>query len=192
MDVDGKAGALLQGLNQLVGRIGAQKACHILDAEGIGSHVLYPLCKLLPVVQGIGVSQGVAQGDLGVASFLLGGLYRGLQVPYIIQAVEDPDDVDAVCHGLLYEVLHHVVCVMVVSQDVLSPEKHLKLRVLEACSQLSQPLPGVLLQESQGSVKGGAAPALYCIIADLVHLLHDGKHLLRGHPGGDEGLVGVS
>ena len=37
------------------------------------------------------------------------------------------------------------------------------------------------MQETKGRVEGSAAPALYGMIADLIQLLHDRKHLLGRH-----------
>ena len=182
----------LQRADQAVRLIGNQQACHILDADGIGSHALDLFCDVHPVVQRVGVAQRIGQGYLRVSAFLVAGLHRAFQVAQIVQAVKDTDDIDSVCDGLLYEVFHHIVRVMAVSQNILASEKHLQLRVLESRSQLSQSLPRILMQETKGSVKGSAAPALHSRIADLVHLLRDGKHDLGGHSGGDQGLMGVT
>ena len=125
VQVDGKAGALLQSRHQLSRRVGGQQTRHVLDTQGISPHVLDLSGDVLPVVQGVGVAQGVAQRDLRMALLLVGSLHRGPQVADIVQAVENTDDVNAVGDGLLYEVFHHVVGVMVVAQDILAAEQHL-------------------------------------------------------------------
>ena len=48
------------------------------------------------------------------------------------------------CH----EILYHIVSVGPVSQDILPPEQHLQLGVLEAVPELPQPVPGIFLQET--------------------------------------------
>ena len=145
MQVDGQGGGLLQSLHQLLRRIGGQKSGHVLDAQGVSSHLLDLFCNLFPVVQGVGVAQGIAQGDLHMGFLLVGRLHRRLQVADVVEAVEDADDVDAVGHGFLHEILHHIVGVVVVSQDILAAEQHLQLGVLKSVSQLSQALPGIFL-----------------------------------------------
>ena len=60
----------------------------------------------------------------------------------------------------LHEVLHHVVGIVLVAQDVLAAEQHLQLGVGQALAQLAQALPGVFVQKAQAGVEGGAAPAL--------------------------------
>ena len=66
--------------------------------------------------------------------FFVGCLYCCLQVTEIIQTVKDTDNINTVCDGFLYEVLYHVICIMVVTEDILSTEKHLQLCVFETVS----------------------------------------------------------
>ena len=84
VQVDGKAGALLQSRHQLSRRIGGQKPCHVLDTQGISAHVLDLPGDVLPVVQGVGVAQGIAQRDLRMALLLVGGLHSGPQVADVV------------------------------------------------------------------------------------------------------------
>ena len=59
------------------------------------------------------------------AAVLLGELDGGFQVAHIVQRIENTDDIDAVFNGLAAELLHHVVGIVLVAQDVLAPEQHL-------------------------------------------------------------------
>ena len=127
-----------------------------------------------------------------MALLLIRCLDAGLKVSQVIEAVKDSDDVDAVCDGLLDEVLDNVICIRLVSKDVLSAEKHLQLRVLEAVTQLSQSDPGIFLQETKRCIEGSTAPALYRVISDLIHLVDDRKHLLSRHTCRDQGLMRVT
>ena len=127
-----------------------------------------------------------------MAAFLVTCLYGAFQIAQIVQAVENTDDINSVCDGLLYEIFHHIVRIMTVSQNVLASEQHLKLRILKSRSQLSQSLPRILMQETKGCIKGGAAPAFYSRIADLIHLLRDGKHQFSRHSGCDQRLMCVT
>ncbi len=197
MQLDGQLGVLLHGLDQLGSLVRHQQACHILDTDGIRAHLLNLLGSAGPVFQGVGIAQGVGQGNLRMSSALLllhsvGGVHGLLQIAQVVQAVEDTDDVDTIGDGFLHESIHHVIRVRTVTQDVLSAEQHLQLRVLEAVAELPQPVPGILFQETKGSVESSAAPALYGMISHLIHLLHDRKHEIRGHSGGNQGLVRVT
>ena len=123
---------------------------------------------------------------------LIGCAYRSLQISEIVEAVKYPDDIDAVVQRLLHEVVDHIIRIVIVAEYVLSSEEHLQLRILEACSELSEPLPRILVQKSHARVKCRTAPALYRVVADLIHLVDDREHLLRGHPRRDQGLMRVS
>jgi L-fucose isomerase-like protein len=93
---------------------------------------------------------------------------------------------------LLYEVFNDVVCIVAVAQKVLAAQQHLQLCVLEACSQLSEPFPGIFLEETEAGIECGAAPALNGIVADLIQLGNDGKHHIGRHSGGNQRLMSIT
>ena len=123
---------------------------------------------------------------------LIGCLYSSLKVTKIVQTVKDTDDINSVCDRLLYEILYYVICIMVVTKNVLTTEKHLQLCILEACSEFTESLPWILLQETKGGIKCSSTPALYCMVSDLIHLINDRKHLLCCHSGGDQRLMSIT
>ena len=191
MQLNGKLCILLHGLDQLACLVGNQKPCHILDTDRVRSHFLDLLRRICPVFQSVRITQRIGQSHLCMASALLllhpvCGVYRLLQVGKIVQAVEDTDNIDTVCNGLLHKSIHHVIGIGSVAQNILPAEQHLQLGVLEAVAKLAESVPGVLLQETKGCVKGCAAPALYGVIADLIHFAHNGKHEIGGHSGGNQ------
>ena len=197
MQLEGQLGILFHGLDQLGSLVRHQQACHILDTDGIRAHLLDLFSGACPVLQSIGIAQGIGQSDLRMSSSLflfhpVGGVYRLLQVAQVIETVEDTDNVDTVGNGFLHERIHHIVRIRAISENILSAEQHLQLRIFEAVTQLSQPVPGILFQETQGSVKGSAAPALHGMVSYLIHLLHNGKHEIRGHSGSNQRLVSVT
>ena len=197
MQLYGQLGAALHGSDQLGSLIRHQQACHILDTDGIRAHLLDLLRHIRPVLQSIGISQSIGQGNLGMASaFLLlhpvGGVYGLLQIAQVIQTVKNTNDIDTVGNGLLYEGIHHIIRIGSVAQNILAPEQHLQLGVLEPVTQLAQSLPGIFFQETKGSVKSSAAPALHGMVSHLIHLLHDGKHKIGRHSRSNQGLVCVT
>ncbi len=197
VQLDGQLGILLHGCNQLGSLIGNQQSRHILDTDGIGTHLLDLFRHIRPILQRIGIAQSVGQSNLCMAPALLllhpvGGVNRLLQIGQIVQTVKDTDDINAVGNGLLYESVHHIVCIGSVTQDVLTAEQHLQLGFLKAVTKFTQSVPGIFLQESQGCVKGRAAPALHRMITDLIHLIHDGQHEISGHPGSNQRLVSIT
>ena len=187
-DLDGG----LQLLDQLIAGIGGQQAGHVLDADGVGPHLLQGLGVGRKGLVGVHRAEGVADAALDMGALLVGGLDGGLEVAGVVQRVKDADDVDAVGHRLLDKVLHRVVGVGAVAQHILAAEQHLQLLVGQLLAQDAQALPGVLVQEADAAVEGRAAPALHREVVDLVHFRQDGTHLIHGHPGGQQGLVGVA
>ena len=160
VQVDGHADVLLQLLHQGVRVIGQQQVRHVLDADGVGAHLLQLHGQLDEVVLAVHGALGVADGSLHHAAVLLDELHGSFHVAGVVQSVENTHHIDAVFDGLLAEGLHHVVGIVPVAQDVLAAEQHLQLGVGQALFQGAQALPGVFVQKAHAHVEGGAAPAL--------------------------------
>ena len=124
--------------------------------------------------------------------FLLGSGNRRLQVADIIERVKNSDDIDAVGNGLLDEILQNVVRIVAVAQGILAAEQHLQFGVGHQLTDSPQAIPGVLVQKADTGVKGGAAPNLSGIETNLVHFRQDRSHLIDGHTGCNQRLVGVT
>ena len=176
----------------VVGVVGVEEAGHVLDADGVGAHVDELLGLLGEHVGGVDGADRVADGALGVAARLLDGLDGGLEVPEVVEGVEDAEDVHAVLDGELAELLDDVVRVVAVADDVLAAEEHLEGRLLEALLELAEALPGVLAEEAEGGVERRAAPDLDRVEAGVVHLRRDREHVLGAHAGGEQALVAVA
>ena len=137
VQIDGKTGSFLQCTHQFICSIGSQKTRHILDTQGICAHIFDSSGNVSPVIQSIGITQSIAECDLGMALFLLRSFYCRLQIPDIIQTVKNTNNINTVCNGLLYEVFHYIICIMIITQDILSAEQHLQLGILKSIPQLS-------------------------------------------------------
>ena len=127
-----------------------------------------------------------------MSAFLVGSLDGRLKVARIVQRIKDADHVDAVCHGLLNEVLHRVVGVGTVAQHILAAEQHLQLLMRQFFAQDAQAFPRIFIEEADAGVKGGAAPAFNGEIRDLVHLGQDRAHLIHRHTGCEQRLVCIA
>ena len=134
MDINGQLGSFLQNLYQLLRVIGSKKSCHILDAERVRAHILDLSGDVFPVVQSISVAQGYSLRQSVHDLFLFRRFYGGLQIADIVQAVKDTDNIDSIGDGFLYEILHHVVGIVVVSKNILAAEQHLQLGILKSGS----------------------------------------------------------
>ena len=197
MKLDRKLGSALHGRDQLCCLIRHQQSRHILDADRVSPHLLDPLCSAGPVLQRISVTQRIGKSYLRMSPALLllhpvGCIHRLLQIPQIVKAVENTDNVDAVGNGLLHEGIHHIIRIGPIAQNILSAEKHLQLGVLKAVPQLAEPIPGILLQEAKRSIEGCTAPAFHGMVSHLVHLLHNGKHEFGRHSRSNQGLMSIA
>ena len=183
---------ILDGGDQIIGVLGAHDTGHILDADGLHTHALQVLHHLDVLLQGVNRAGGEADGAGGVGALLVGLVNGHLQIAHVVECVKNPDDVDAVLHGVLHKLAHHVVGIVLIAQDILAAEQHLQLGVGHLGADLAQPLPGVLPQIAQAYVKGGAAPHLGGVEAGLIHGLQDGLKLAVGEAGCDQRLVRVA
>ena len=75
---------------------------------------------------------------------------------------------------------------MAVANKILPAQQHLQAGVLDLAAYVAKTLPGVLVEVAYTGIKGGAAPHFEREEADFIHLLYDGEHVTRPHPGGDK------
>jgi len=179
--MNGNLYAVLDGLDQLICLVGLEKTRHILDADGVCAHLLELLCILREALVGVEGRRGVGDSRLNVSALLDSCLDSGLEVSCIVQRVKDTEDIDTVCNGLLYEVLNNVVRIVTVTENVLSAEEHLKLRVLAVRLDGTESLPRILVEETETGIEGGTAPSLEGIISNLIHYVKDGNHFFCSH-----------
>ncbi len=87
-------------------------------------------------------------------------VHRDAHVLDPVEAVEDPEEVDAALGRLGHEVPHDVVGVVGVADRVRGAQQHLDQDVRRRGAQLGEPVPRVLAQEPHRHVEGRAAPGL--------------------------------
>ena len=192
MELDRDLYGFFHSLNKLVRVVRREQSRHILYTYRIGAAVLVFLRKLYEVFVVMNRAYRVGYRRLNVSALFLGRVYRGLEVAHVVERVEYPYYVYTVGYRFLHEVLYHVVGVMSVAENVLASKEHLQLCVRSGLSYLSQPVPGILVQESQAGVERRPAPDLERMIADFIHQRQRRKHLLGRHSGRDQRLMSVS
>ncbi|GIW15948.1 MAG: hypothetical protein KatS3mg063_1801 [Tepidiforma sp.] len=170
----------------------AEEAGHVLDGDRVGAHFDHLVGELRERVNGMDGRGGIADGALHVAAGLFDGAEGGFEVPGVVQGVEDAEDVHAVLDGAVAELIDDVIGVVAVADGVLAAEEHLGGRLLEPLFDFAEALPRVLLEEAEAGIEGGAAPAFDGVVADGVHELEDGDHVLGAHAGREERLVAIA
>ena len=197
MELNGKLGSALHGGNQLGCPVRNQQSCHILDTDGICSHLFDLFRHIGPIFQRICIAQGIRKRNLRMSSTFLflhsvGGIYCLLQIPQVVETVKNTNNINTVCNGLLHKCVHHVIRIWSVTQNILSAEQHLQFRIFKAVAQFAEPIPWIFLQETKGCVKSRTTPALHGVIAYLIHFLHNGKHKFGWHSGCNQRLMRIT
>ena len=192
MQMDRHIDLALQALDKGVCRFRQQEVGHVLDADRVRTHLDQLLCQLDEVVLIMNGADGITQRRLTDATVLLRITNRCFQVSRIVQRVKNTDDVNAVFNGLAAELLHHIVRIVLVAQNVLAAEEHLQFRIGQRLAQRSQTIPGIFIQKAQAGIEGGAAPDLQRPVADGVQNFAGGQHILDAHARGSQRLVRIA
>ena len=171
----------LQPTDQVVGVEGGQESGHVFDANRIRPQIFQLPGQIHKPVDAMDWADGVA--DRGFRMFATGFHFAHgpIEIPHVVQGVEDAEDIDAIRGRPFDEPLHYVVGVMAIADQVLPAQQHLELRVGHGGPQGPEPFPGIFFEEAQAGVERGAAPDFQRPIADPIKLLRDGQHVFRAH-----------
>ena len=172
---------------------------HVLNSKDVDPSVHELPSEVEVVVQvvlwprGVGKVGGVADGALRDSVRLQHSLNSEEQVVDVVQRVEDPEDVHAGGVRLLDELLDEVVRVGRVPDRVDAPQQHLEGNVRDLGPELLQPLPGALVQEPHGDVKGSPAPHLeaHAVLQRPRGVLRAAQEVVRPDPCRKQTLMGV-
>jgi hypothetical protein len=192
MQMDRDLHRCLDPAYEVIGVERRQEPGHVFNAERVGAQILQLFSQVDKTVHAVDGTDGIADGgfDMFAASFHFS--HGPFDVADIVQCVEDAEDVDAIGSGPFDEPFQHIVGIVPISDQVLSPEQHLELGIGHGGAQRAEPFPGILFEKAQARVEGGATPDLERPIADGVELLGDGQHVLRPHARGQERLMAVA
>ena len=183
---DGKIDSVLYAGNEVICAFRRHDACHVLYADGAYAHLLELLYHLDVLCNRVDGAYCVGNGAGGHRA-LLYRLFNGdLEVIGVVESVEYTNDVYAVLDRCAHEAAHNIVGIMLIAENVLTAQQHLKLGVGHFRADLAQALPRILVEKAQADVEGRAAPAFNGIESGLVHLFEDGLKLVVGKPCGDK------
>ena len=176
MDRDGQAG--LQARDQFERRIGGEDAGHVLDRHGVGAHIFDLLRQIDPHLQGVHRAGGVGNGALGVLAVLFHRTQCRFQITRIVHRIEHAEHVDAVDRSALDKLLHHIVGIVAIAQQVLPTQQHLLARVGHGLLQLTDALPRILAEVADTGIERRSTPALNRPEPDLIELGGYRQHVL--------------
>ncbi len=115
-----------------------------------------------------------------------------LNVAHVVHRIKDAEHIDTVDHATLDKLIHYVIGIMPVAQDILAAKQHLLGRVGHGGFQQAQSFPGIFAQIADTGIKGRAAPGLNRPITDLVELFANRQHVFDAQPGCQNGLMSIT
>ena len=136
----------------------------------------------------------VAHGAFSNTSCLEDGLDSNLELLHVVEGIKDAEDIHAALLCLLAEVGNGIVGQRRVSDTVGTTKQHLERNVGHKLPHLLQSLPGILVEETHGDIKGGTAPTFQCprVAEGVTGLLGNVEQIDRSDSGGKKRLMRVS
>ncbi len=111
---------LFQGGNQFARGLWREQSCHVLDSQRITPHILEAFTQINKVFESMYGTDGVANRTFGVPLVLLYLSDGYTDISEIIHGIEDTEHIHAVgaCH--IHKLLHHIVGIVAVAEQVLT------------------------------------------------------------------------
>ena len=192
VELDRNLDLRLESLNEIVCFLRSADAGHVLDGDGINAHVNELLTHLYVLLDRVNGRCCVADAALCVLVALLYFVDADFDISEIIERVEDPEDVHAVLGSLTAEETDYIVGIVLVSEDVLTADEHLKGSLLADFLDLAESLPRILVKVSEAGIECSAAPALKRVVTAVVQVLEYALEIRERHTGCDERLLCVT
>ncbi len=183
---------VLDSADKVLSLFRGHNARHILNADCRAAHFFHFLNGLNILVQGVNRACRKGNSTRCDCTVLDGFVNGNTDISCVVERVENTDDVDAVFNALFNEHSYNIVGIMLVSEKVLTSQKHLKLSVGALSFDFSQSFPRVFVEIAQTGVECCTAPAFHRIVTRLVHRFKDTLEFFKGHSRCDKRLVSIS
>ena len=188
----GNVDLALDGFYKLVGVEGLEESGHILDTDGIRTEVEVRFRELGIFFVGVVRRSRERNRHLDMFAGFLGGLCGALEVPGIVERIEDAEHTNTVIGCGFNELVDNVVGIVAVAKQVLSAEEHHDRSIGELLLEGAEAVPRIFVQEADTGVEGRSAPGFEAAIADFIEHGTCGKHVLGSHTGCLKGLMRVA
>ena len=136
--------------------------------------------------------QRIADAALKVLLALLDDLDHRLEIPEVIQSIEDPENIHAVFAGALHKGFGQVIGIVAITHQVLASKQHREGGLLDVFLQSADAFPWIFTQEAMHGVECGSAPDFHGIETHLVHVLSDGQKVLGSSARGEKRLMAIA
>ena len=123
----------LQPAYQMIGIERGQQASHVLNAKRVCAEILQLFREIHVSVDVVDGAHGIADRGFSMFAAPLDLTDCSVQVPHVVEGVEDAEDIDAVCGRAFDEPFQHVVGIMPIADEILPAQQHLQFRVGHGC-----------------------------------------------------------
>ena len=166
--------------------MGHDQPGHVLDADRVAPKRVEVLGHLDERRDRMNRTCRVAYRTLKVRPDVLDLFHRLLHVPDVVECIKDPENIDSALCRCVYELLHNVIGIMPVAYEVLTTQEHLDGSAPQFGLQLSQAVPGVIVEKPDAAVKGRPTPGFNREETNFINSPGKRKHILSPHPGSDK------
>ena len=192
VNVDRNADILLESGDEVEALLRTHNTGHILDAERVTAHLLDLFAKGDKHLEVMDRTERIADTALRMTAGLDALVHRSLDVAQVVERVEDTDDIHAVLDALAHEAAHGIIRIMMVAEQILTAQQHLQLGIFHVRFDVAEPLPRVLVQISQTTVKCRTAPTFNGVVACLIHVIKNTLKVGKRHTGRDQRLLRIA
>ena len=184
MQVNGNLDGGFELRDKILSDIWLQQSRHILDTDGMASHLFEFDRQLNEHFVGVHRADRVYETALDMRLFgtFERGADRHFQVANVVERIEDTEDADTACRGFLNELFYNIVGIMIIAEQVLTAQEHLD-RGLEVLLQSVQTFPRIFIKETQARIKCCSAPSFKGVVPDGIKRLKLRKHIRNSHAG---------
>ena len=161
MEVNGDLDHLLEFGDELGDVEGCHDPGHVFETERVGAHGLdfFGFGKVVLEVEHLAahpsVRQRVADGPLEVLPIGFDPLHHGLKVTEVVDCVKNSEDIHPRFRSLVHEKTSHIIGIVPVAHQVLTPEEHGERGFLDVLLQGLDSLKGVFPQKAVQLASGG-------------------------------------
>ena len=149
----------LEPFNKIVCGHRQKQVCHILDTNRVGTHLNELFRKFNEIIFVMDGTDCVAQCRFTVSAVFFCEFNCGFQITNVVECIENSNNINSVFNCLTAELFNNVIRIVLISQNVLSAEQHLKACMRECFFELSETFPRIFIQKTEAGIKSCTAPA---------------------------------
>ena len=137
-------------------------------------------------------SNCIGNCHLNMLSCLFCSFCGTLKIARVVAGIKNAENIDSVFCGSFNKLVNNIICVVAVSQKILSAQKHHNLIIWKSSMKLAKTLPRIFIQKADTRVISCSAPAFNSPVADFINHSASRKHISSCHACGMQRLMGIT